>query len=132
VAGRNAAGDDAVTRLSVVPHVLHTIPEIAWIGLTEEQARAAGHQVRVGAADLAYNAFAVTRGFQRGGIKVVADAQLGQVLGVHASGPNVGEVIAVAAAVMQAEVSVDDLAAMVHWHPSAAESLVEAARRALG
>jgi dihydrolipoamide dehydrogenase len=80
---------------------------------------------------MAYSAFAVIRGFQRGGVRVIADARLGQVLGVHACGPGAAEIIAVAAAVMQAEVSVDDLAAMVHWHPSAAESLVEAARRAI-
>jgi dihydrolipoamide dehydrogenase len=132
VAGRNAAGDNAVTRLSVVPHVLHTVPEIGWVGLTEEQARAAGHNVRIGAADLSYSAYAVTRGFQRGGVKVIADSRLGQVLGVHACGPNVSEIVAVAAAVMQAEVSIDDLTAMLHWHPGATESLIEAARRAVG
>lgn len=130
VAGRNAAGDSAVTRLSVVPHVLHTIPETAWVGLTEEAARTAGHDVVVGAADLTYNAYAVTRGFRAGGVKVIAERRLGQVLGVHASGPGAAEVVAVAAALMQAEVPLDDLAAMVHWHPGATEALVEAARRA--
>ncbi|GAB4325605.1 MAG: dihydrolipoyl dehydrogenase [Dehalococcoidia bacterium] len=130
VAGRNAAGGDDVTRLAAVPHVLHTIPETAWVGMTEEQARAAGHDVVIGAADLSYNAFAVTHGFRSGGVKLVAERRLGQVLGVHAAGPGAAEVIAVAAAMMQAEVALDDLAAMVHWHPGGTEALVEAARRA--
>ena len=131
VAGRNATGDSAAVRLAAVPHVLHSIPEIAWVGLSEEQARASGYEVSVGAADLTYSARAVTMGFQRGGLKLVADRRLGQVLGVHGCGPNMAEAIAVAAAVMQAEVPLDDLAAMVHWHPSASEVLVDAARQAL-
>lgn len=130
VAGRNAAGGDAVTRLTALPHVLHTIPETAWVGLTEEEARAAGHDVVIGAADLTSNAFAVTRGFRAGGVKLIGERRLGEVLGVHAAGPGAAEVVAVAAAIMQAEVPLDDVAAMVQWHPGGAEALVEAARRA--
>ena len=131
VAGANAAGADERSRLSLIPHLLHTVPEVAWIGLTEEQARAEGYDVRVGLADLSYNARAITLGAREGIVKVVADGELGEVLGVHAAGPNASELLAVATTIMQAEIPLADLAAMTYWHPSIAEGLVEAARRAL-
>lgn len=131
VAGANAAGGSVRTMLNRIPHHLHTVPEVAWIGLTEEQARADGHSVSTGAFDLGYNARAVTLGAREGAVKVVADRETREVLGVHAVGPGAGEVVAVAATVMQSELTVDVLAGLVLWHPSIAEALVEAARRAL-
>ncbi|HEX6030335.1 MAG TPA: FAD-dependent oxidoreductase [Tepidiformaceae bacterium] len=131
VAGANAAGGEAVTRLSRVPHLLHTFPELAWIGLTEEQATAEGYDVSTGVFDLSYNARAVALGARTGMVKVVADRELGEVLGVHLAGPAASEMLAVATAVMQAEIPLADLAAIVFWHPSVSEGLVEAAKRAL-
>lgn len=131
VAGENAGGGNATARLHGIPHLLHTVPEIAWCGLSEEAARAEGHDVVTGAFDLGYNARAITLGAREGIVKVVAERELGEVLGVHAVGPGASELMAVAATVIQAEVTVHDLAAMVYWHPSIAEGLVEAARRAI-
>lgn len=131
VAGRNAAGGEAVTRLSRLPHLLHTVPEIGWIGLTEAQARAAGYDVRTGVCDLGFTARAVALGARRGVVKVVAEAELGEILGVHVVGPGTAEILAAAATAMQAELPVQELAATVHWHPSMAEALAEAARRSL-
>jgi dihydrolipoamide dehydrogenase len=130
VAAINATGGEAKTRLRAVPRLLHGVPEIGWIGLTEEQARAAGHDVTTGIADLAYNARAVTLGARQGMVKVVAERDLGEILGVHVVGPGVAEVLAGATTAIQAEVTVHDLAATIFWHPSMAESLAEAARRA--
>jgi dihydrolipoamide dehydrogenase len=131
VAAINATGGAARTRLSAVPQLLHGVPEIAWIGMTEEAARAAGHEVATGIADLGYNARAMTLGARQGMVKVVAERELGEILGVHMVGPGGAEVLAAAATAMQAEVTVHDLAATVYWHPSLAEGLAEAARRAL-
>jgi dihydrolipoamide dehydrogenase len=131
VAAINATGGEAVARLSRIPHLLHTITEIGWIGLTEEAARARGYDVATGAFDLSFNARAIALGARAGIVKVVADRELGEILGVHVVGPEASEIMAVAAASMQAEVTLDDLAAMVHWHPGAAEGLAAAARRAL-
>jgi dihydrolipoamide dehydrogenase len=131
VAGMNAAGGGAVTRLGRVPHLLHTVPELGWIGLTEAAARAAGHDVATGLADLAFNARAITLGAREGAVKVVADRRVGEVLGVHVAGPDAAEILAVATAVMQAEIPLADLAALIPWHPGMAEGLVEAARAAL-
>ncbi len=129
VAGRNAVGGEAVTCLSRLPHLLHTVPEIGWIGLSEERARAAGYQVRTGVCDLGFTARAVALGARRGLVKVVAEAELGEVLGVHVVGPGAAEILAVATTAMQAELPVQELAATVHWHPSMAEALAEAAKR---
>jgi dihydrolipoamide dehydrogenase len=131
VAGANAVGREARTRLHALPYLLHTTPEIGWVGRTEAEARAAGYQVRVGLADLAANPRAVAMGARQGAVKVMAGTELGEILGVQVIGPGSGEIISVAAALMQAEVSIQDLAALVAWHPSMTESLVEAARRAI-
>ncbi|MGE0569855.1 MAG: NAD(P)/FAD-dependent oxidoreductase [Dehalococcoidia bacterium] len=131
VAGLNAAGGAARTRLAHIPHVLQMFPEVAWIGLTEEQAIAAHRDVVTGVFDLAYNARAIALGAREGIVKVVADRQLGEVLGVHAAGPGAAETAHIAAAVRQAERALHERAAMTGWHPSMGEGLVEAARRTL-
>ncbi len=131
VAAVNATGGEAATRLAAIPRLLHTVPEIGWVGMDEEAARARGYDVVAGVCDLAFNARAIALGAREGLVKIVAERELGEVLGVHAAGPGAGEIVAVAAVVMQAEIPVHDVAAMVQWHPSVAEGLVEAAKRAL-
>jgi dihydrolipoamide dehydrogenase len=131
VAATNGTGGDAVAGLDKIPHLLHTIPEIGWIGLTEGEARARGHDVVAGTFDLSYNARAIALGAREGLVKVVAERELGEVLGVHVMGPGASEILAVAATAMQAEVPIYDLAATTHWHPSVVEGLAAAARRAL-
>jgi dihydrolipoamide dehydrogenase len=131
VAGTNATGGEAVTRLRQLPQLLHTEPQIGWIGLSEQQARDEGYDVRVGLADLGFNARAVTLGARQGAVKLVAERELGEILGVHIVGPGAAEILAAAAVAMQAECPLDELATTVFWHPSLAEALVEAARRAL-
>lgn len=131
VAAENALGLDARVRLRAVPRTLHTQPELAYVGLNEQQARERGHEVRIGIADLGANLNAVARGRGEGVVKLVADARHGEILGVHAMGPGVCELIGQAALAMELEATVHDLAAVTQWHPSLSEALVEAARRAL-
>lgn len=131
VAGVNASGGDARTSVHALPHVLHTSPGIGWLGMSEAEAREAGHDVAVGLVDLTWSARAITLGGRGGALKIVADRGLGEVLGVHVVGPDVSEVLAVAAQAVAAELTVDDVAAAVHWHPSAAEALADAARQAI-
>ncbi|MCL4242474.1 MAG: NAD(P)/FAD-dependent oxidoreductase [Dehalococcoidia bacterium] len=130
VAAVNATGGTATTRLDGIPRLLHTVPGIAWAGLTEDAARAAGRDPVAGVFDMSYNARALTLGARTGLVKVVADRGLGEILGVHAVGPEAAEVVSVAASLMQAEATIHDLAATIAWHPSVSEGLVEAARRA--
>lgn len=130
VAAANATGGTAATRLDAIPRLLHAIPPIAWVGMTEDAARAAGHDLATGVFDMAYNARVVTLGARTGIVKLIAERRLGEILGVHVVGPEAGEIVAVAASLMQAEVPVHDLASMVAWHPSVSEALIEAAKRA--
>ena len=131
VAGLVAAGDSATTRLGALPHVLHTFPGAGWVGVTEQTARQQGSDVATAVVDLAHNGRAVALGGRDGYLKLVADAGTGEILGVHVVGPDVGEVISVASTAMQSELTVDELAATVAWHPSLTESLVGAARLVL-
>ncbi len=131
VAATNATGGETRTRLGALPHLLHTLPEIGWIGLSEERAHTAGHDVRSGVVDLSFNARAVSLGARTGLIKLVTEPASGEILGVHIVGPGAEEVLAAAAVAMHAEVTANDLAATSFWHPSIAESLAEAARRTL-
>jgi pyruvate/2-oxoglutarate dehydrogenase complex dihydrolipoamide dehydrogenase (E3) component len=130
VAGANAAGGNRRARLDRQPRVLHTTPEIAWVGLDEQAVVAAGGPAASGAADLAANARSLALGARGGLVKVVADPVGREILGVHAVGDGATEMVSVAAALMQAEATVDDLAETLLWHPSASESLTIAARRA--
>jgi dihydrolipoamide dehydrogenase len=129
VAGTVAAGGSARTRLEAVPHVLHTLPLVGWIGQGEDAARRSAADVAVAIVDLATNARAVAAGGRDGYLKVVADAATGEILGVHVVGPAADEILAVAGTAMQAELTVADVAAIVPWHPSLTESLVQAARQ---
>jgi dihydrolipoamide dehydrogenase len=129
VAAVNATGGTAATRLDAIPRLLHTVPPIAWVGVTEDTARAAGHDPVTGVFDMAYNARAITLGARTGLVKIIAGRDLGELLGVHVVGPEAGEMVAVASALMQAEATVHDLASMVAWHPSVPEALIEAAKR---
>ncbi len=130
VAAESALGERTLADLRFVPRVVSTQPELAAVGLTEEAARAAGFRVVTGVGSLLTNARAVAMGQRDGLVKLVADARLGQVLGVHVLGPGAGELIGLAVLAMRLEATVEDLAGAVYWHPSLAEALTEAARRA--
>src|SRR5205823_2376185 len=123
VAAVNATGGDVSMPGAALPHLLHTLPEIGWIGFTQEQAARAGYDVCTGTVDLGYNARALALGAPFGLVKLVAERNLGEILGVHAVGPGAGEIIAAAATAMHAELTLDGLASVLHWHPGLAESL---------
>jgi dihydrolipoamide dehydrogenase len=131
-AGINATGGAASVRLDVVPHVLHTVSPIAWVGLSAAEAGAAGYDVDVAMVDLGWSARGITLGGREGVLTLVVDREFGQVLGASAVGPEAGEIIAVAALAVTSELTVDDLASSVQWHPSAAENLTDAARQLVG
>jgi dihydrolipoamide dehydrogenase len=131
VAAERAVGQKSRLDLRAVPRCIHTHPEYAAVGLSDQEARAAGREVRVGLADLSANARAAALGQPEGAVKLVADARTGEILGVHILGPQASELIGQAVLAMRLEATVYDLAAAVHWHPSLSEAMSEAARRAL-
>jgi dihydrolipoamide dehydrogenase len=126
IAGRPAAFDNAA-----IPAVVFTDPEIAWCGLDEAAARAAGREVKVARFAWAASGRAATLGRPDGLTKLVADPATGRVLGVGLVGPGAGELIAEAALAVENALTAEDVAATIHAHPTLSEGLMEAAESLL-
>ena len=109
-----------------IPGCTYTEPGIGSVGLTEAQARAAGRKVRVGRFRFAVYSRATIVGHDEGFIKVVADEEFGEILGVHIIGAEAFELIAEAVAAMEAEATVDVMMQTIHAHPTLYEALGEA------
>ncbi|MDR1129019.1 MAG: dihydrolipoyl dehydrogenase [Treponema sp.] len=117
--------------LRFVPSVVYSFPEAAAVGLTQEEAEKEG-PVAVGKFPLAANGKALAAGDAEGFVKVLADKKHGAILGVHIVGPGAAEIINEAAALMSMEITVHELAEIVHGHPTVSEALMEAAADCLG
>jgi dihydrolipoamide dehydrogenase len=129
------AGRSAEVNYDAIPSVIYTAPEIAWVGKTEAEAKAAGRPCKVGTFPFSVNARAKAIEQKAGFVKIVADEQYDEILGVHIVGPMAGELIAEAVLAIEFEASAEDLQRTVHAHPTLAEAVHEAAlavdRRAL-
>lgn len=112
---------------NVIPSVIYTYPEVAWVGATEEQLKAAGTAYNVGKFPFAANSRAKTNDETDGFIKILADKSTDRVLGVHMVGPNVSELIAEACLAMEYGASSEDIARTCHAHPTLSEAVKEAA-----
>jgi len=115
---------------NVVPSVVYTHPEVAWVGLTEEQLKAKGVEYRVGKFPFKGNSRARTNSDDEGFVKYLADAKTDKVLGVHMIGANVGELIAEPTLLMSYGGSSEDVARTCHAHPTLSEAVKEAAMAA--
>jgi dihydrolipoamide dehydrogenase len=109
------------------PNCTYCEPEIASVGLTERQAREAGHKLRVGKFPFSASSKARILGAREGLVKIVCDDRYGEILGVHMIGPRVTESIAEAVLAMRLEATAEDLAHTIHAHPTLAEVVGEAA-----
>jgi dihydrolipoamide dehydrogenase len=110
-----------------IPAVVYTHPELAQVGLTEEDAKAAGHEVRVGKFPFSANGRARAMGETDGQVKIVADAKTDRVLGVHILGAHASDMIHEAVAAMTFHASSEDIARSNHAHPTLCEAIKEAA-----
>ena len=115
-----------------VPSCVFTIPEVAAVGMTEEEARTAGYEVQVGIFALANNGKAVAMGETEGFVKVVAEAQHGAVLGMHVMGPHASDLVLEGTMAVALEVTLDELEHIIHPHPTLGEAIGEAALAARG
>ncbi len=115
-----------------IPACVYSEPPIAWCGLSEEEAKQRGHDVKVTRYDFAKNAKAAILMKRRGFIKLIVEAKFGEILGVHIIGPQATDLIAEPAFAMQMETTVHDMATTVHAHPTLYEALWEAASTAAG
>ena len=132
VAVQNALGTAKTMEYNAVPKAIFTFPEIASAGLTEEEAKEQGYDVTVGQFALRGNGKALILGETDGFVKVVAEKQYNQILGVHIVGPHASELIAEAVALIDIEATLEDVEAAIHPHPSLTEAVKEAALDALG
>jgi len=133
VAAEHLAGQPGhKMRYDNIPSVGYCHPEVASIGMNEEQARAAGHDIVTGKYPLQAHGRALTAAATEGFIKLVADAKYGEVLGAHMIGHNVSELIAEVGLGRELETTLDEIAGHAHAHPSMAEAVMEAAFAALG
>ena len=114
-------------RYDNIPSVGYCHPDVACIGMTEEAAKQAGYEVKVGKYPLTAHGRALTAAHNEGFVKIVADARYGEVLGVHMIGYNVSELVAEAGLARALESTVEEIAAHAHAHPSMAEAVMEAA-----
>ena len=114
-------------RYDNIPSVGYCHPEVASIGLTEDEAKEAGHEIKVGKYPLTSHGRALTAGHNEGFVKIIADARYGEILGVHMIGYNVSELIGEVGMARALESTVEEIAAHAHAHPSMAEAVMEAA-----
>jgi dihydrolipoamide dehydrogenase len=121
------AGQHPHVDFNTVPWVIYTSPEIAWVGQTEQQLRAAGRAYKAGTFPFMANGRARALGDTTGLVKVLADAKTDEVLGVHVVGPMASELIAEAVLAMEFKASAEDIARVCHAHPSLSEATKEAA-----
>ena len=115
-----------------IPGATYCHPEIGSVGLTETQAREAGYNVKIGKFPFTANSRASIVGQHEGFIKIVSDADYGEILGVHIIGPQATELIAEAVAAMEAEMTVEDLMWTIHAHPTLAEAMLDASNSVYG
>jgi dihydrolipoamide dehydrogenase len=108
------------------PAATYCEPQIGSVGLTEKQARDAGYDVKTGKFPFLGNSKATILGSHEGFIKVVAEAKYGEILGVHAIGPLTTEIIAEAVTALGLEATLDDMAALIHAHPTVWEAMGDA------
>ncbi len=121
------AGQAGHVNYNVIPNVVYTTPEIASVGKTEEELKAAGVAYQVGKFPFTANARARANLATEGFVKILADAKTDRVLGVHILGPDAETMIAEAAIAMEFGASSEDIARTCHAHPTLSEAVKEAA-----
>ncbi|MFI4934418.1 MAG: dihydrolipoyl dehydrogenase [Caulobacterales bacterium] len=121
------AGKAGHVNYDVIPSVIYTFPEVASVGKTEEELKAAGVAYKVGKFPFTANARAKVNHEAEGFVKVLADAKTDRVLGVHMIGPDVGELIGEYCVAMEFAAASEDVARTCHPHPTRSEALRQAA-----
>ena len=121
------AGQHGHVNFNTIPWVIYTSPEIAWVGQTEQQLKAAGRAYKAGSFPFMANGRARALGDTTGMVKMLADAKTDEILGVHIVGPFASELIAEAVVAMEFKASAEDIARICHAHPSLSEATKEAA-----
>lgn len=132
VAVEHAMGMNSKMDYRAFPACVYTTPECASVGMTETQAQERYKDIRVGKFSFNHNGKAMGIGETQGFIKIITEPRYGEILGVHMVGPHVTDLIAEAVVAMRNELTVDELVATIHPHPTLSEVTQEAALDAIG
>ena len=132
VAAEVISGIKSVFDPMTIPSVAYTDPEVAWMGLTETQAKAEGIEVEKGAFPWAASGRSLSRGRDEGMTKALFDKQTGRIVGAGIVGPNAGELIAEAVLALELGADAEDIGLTIHPHPTLSETLCFAAEMAEG
>jgi dihydrolipoamide dehydrogenase len=132
VAAEVIAGKPARMHYRSIPSVVYTWPEVASVGLTEDEVKQSGREYRAGKFPFSANGRARTMGESAGFVKFIADARTDELLGAHLVGPNVSELVAEVVMAFEFDGSSEDIGITVHAHPTLAETVKEAALGVLG
>jgi dihydrolipoamide dehydrogenase len=127
VAVENIMGRTRSLDYTKVPSCIYTFPEVASVGMKEEEARKRGYDIQVGKFPYLNNGKALAMGEGEGFVKIVAEKKLGQILGVHILGEHATDLIGECLLAMNVEASVEDLGEVVKGHPTLSEAVMEAA-----
>lgn len=127
VAAANACGHDEIMDYTVIPSCIYTSPEIAFVGLSEDKAKAQGIDYRIGSYNVAGNGRSMVMGENTGVAKLICDASDGRILGAQLICPRATDMIAEIAAVMKLKGTAKDIADTIHPHPTVSEVVMEAA-----
>ena len=128
----NIAGQTGIVNHAVIPGVVYTWPEMAGVGMTEDEAKEAGHTIKVGKFPMLANSRAKTNHEPDGFVKIIAEAESDKVLGVWAIATVAGTMIAEAALAMEFGATSEDIAYTCHAHPTHSEAIKEAAMAVQG
>ena len=120
------AGEVAEVNYDVIPSVIYTAPEIAWVGKTEEEVKASGREYKTGSFPFVASGRAKAMEQTDGMVKIISAQDDDEILGVHIVGPMAGELVAEAVLAMEFQASTEDIQRTIHAHPSLAEAIHEA------
>jgi dihydrolipoamide dehydrogenase len=132
IAAEVIAGKPVHMHHRTIPGVVYTWPEIATVGLTEQEVKASGRAYRVGKFPFSANGKARTMGATQGFVKFVVDQHTDEILGCHMIGPHVADLLSEVVLAMEYRGSAEDIGITVHSHPTLSETVKEAALAALG
>jgi dihydrolipoamide dehydrogenase len=127
IVAENCAGSLKEACHNFIPSCIFTAPQIAWVGLTEEQAKDAGHSYRTSTFSLTTSGKAQALGEHRGWLKLLEDTTTGRLIGAHFMGPQVSELIGEMTLALRSGFSAADIIDAIHPHPTLSEGVREAA-----
>ena len=131
-AAGNALGGREEVRLDNTPKCVYTLPEIASVGLTEEEALKKYGKIRTGRFNFGANGRAIASSEEEGFVKVICDDKYGEILGVHVIGSKATEMISAGVILMEMEITIEEASELIYAHPTFSEAILEACADCLG